>query len=90
MVLVHKTNSPLSVIGKLVKMVIAKVTCRHLSDKYLLSNQDFGFRHGRSISDMLMLYTTNWRDVLDSGQDTAVVALDTAGAFDRVWHEGLS
>ena len=38
---------------------------------------------------MLMLLTRNWQDALDNGLDTAVVALDIAGAFDRVWHGGL-
>nr|XP_027209623.1 uncharacterized protein LOC113803107 [Penaeus vannamei] len=29
------------------------------------------------------------QDALDANQDTLVIALDIAGAFDRVWHRGL-
>ena len=36
-----------------------------------------------------MLLITKWRDALNDGQDTVVVALDIAGAFNRVWHRGL-
>ena len=38
---------------------------------------------------MLLLLSRNWQDALDSGLDTLVIALDIAGAFDRVWHKGL-
>ena len=66
-----------------------EVICRHLRENNLLSNQQFGFRPGRSTSDLLLLLSKDWQDALDDGQDTLVVALDIAGAFDRVWHEGL-
>ncbi len=36
-----------------------------------------------------MLLTGGWQDALDGGLDTVVVALDIAGAFDRIWHRGL-
>ena len=36
-----------------------------------------------------MLLSRDWQDSLDNGLDTLVVALDIAGAFDRVWHAGL-
>lgn len=36
-----------------------------------------------------MLVTKGWQDTLDEGLDTVIVALDLAGAFDRVWHGGL-
>ncbi|XP_063879421.1 uncharacterized protein LOC135110724 [Scylla paramamosain] len=49
----------------------------------------FGFRPGPSTSDLLMLLTGRWQDALDGGLDSVVVALDIAGAFDRVWHGGL-
>ncbi len=63
--------------------------CRHLQDNYLLSDQQFRLRPGGFISDLLMLLTGGWQDNLDGGLDTVVVALDLAGAFDRIWHRGL-
>ena len=85
----YRPISLLSVVGKVFERIVAEVICRHLSENYLLSDQQFGFRPGRSTSDLLMLLTRNWQDALDDGQDTVVVALDIAGAFDRVWHGGL-
>ena len=97
---VHKRNSRanpknyrlislLSVVGKVFERVVTDVVCHHLRDNYLLSEQLFGFRLGRSTSDQLMLLTKKWQDAIDKGLDTVVVALDIAGAFDRVWHRGL-
>ena len=34
--------------------------------------------------------STLWHHSLDRGNDSFVIALDIAGAFDRVWHSGLS
>ena len=97
---VHKKNSRsdpknyrpislLSVVGKVFERIVAKVITRHLDDNHLLSHQQFGFRPGRSTSDLLLLLSRDWQDALDEGLDTLVVALDIAGAFDRVWHAGL-
>ncbi len=69
--------------------VVADVMCRHLQDNYLLSDQQFRLRPRGFISDHLMLLTGGWQDNLDGGLDTVVVALDLAGAFDRIWHRGL-
>ncbi|XP_063878077.1 uncharacterized protein LOC135110016 [Scylla paramamosain] len=97
---VHKRSSrsdrknfrPISltaVVGKVFERVVADVVCRHLQDNYLLPDQQFGLRPGRSTSDLLMVLTGGWHDALDGGLDTVVVALDITGAFDRVWHGGL-
>ena len=66
--------------------IVAQVVCR---ENYLFSDQQFRFRPGWSTSDLLMLLTKKWQDALDDGQNTVVVALDIAGAFDRIWHGGL-
>ena len=97
---VHKRNSRsdpknyrpislLSVVGKVFERIVAEVICSHLDDNHLLSDQQFGFRPGRSTSDLLLLLSRDWQDALDDSLDTIVVALDIAGAFDRVWHAGL-
>ena len=85
----YRPISLLSVMGKMFERIVAQVVCCHLSENYLLLDQHFGFRPGRSTSDVLMFLTRKWQDALDDGQDTVVVALDIAGAFDRIWHGGL-
>lgn len=67
----------------MLERIVADVVYRHFSDNYLLSDQQFGFRPGRSTPDLLMLLTGNWQNSLD-GLDTVVVAPDIAGAFNRV------
>lgn len=97
---VHKKNSRtepsnyrpislLSVMGKVLEQIVTGAICQHLSDNHLLSDRQFGFRHGRSTADLLLLLSKDWQDALEEGLDTLVVALDIAGAFDRVWHAGL-
>ena len=85
----YRPISLLSVVGKIFKRIVAREVCRHLSENYHLSDKQFGFRPGQSTSDLLMLLTVEWQDAFDDGQDTVVVALDIAGAFNRVWHRGL-
>lgn len=58
-------------------------------DNHLLSLNQFGFRQKSSTSDLLLKLTTKWNKSLDKGKYTYVIALDIAGAFDRVWHNGI-
>ena len=61
----------------------------HLEDNDILSNSQFGFRPGRSVSDQLLLaYDTVTRGY-DQGDIVDVLLLDFAKAFDKVSHEIL-
>ena len=84
-----RSISLLSAVGKVFEKMVAETMWRHLNQQNLLSPHQFGFRPGRSTSDLLLLLSQEWQDTLDEGLDTLVVALDIAGAFDRVWHTGL-
>ena len=85
----YRPISLLSVVGNVFERIVAQVVCCHLSENYLLSNQQFGFRPRRPTSDLQMLLTKKWQDVLDDGQDTVIVALDIASALNRMWYVGL-
>ena len=85
----YRPISLLSVMSKLLEKVIAEQLTRHLDEHHLLSTNQYGFRKGRSASDLLLLLSRTWHDALDSGRPSLVIALDIAGAFDRVWHKGL-
>ena len=85
----YRPISLLSIISKMFEKIIAEDLLQHLEDHNLLSNKQFGFRSSRSTTDLLLLLAKNWQDEMDAGNDTLVVALDIAGAFDRVWHRGL-
>ena len=68
---------------------MASSITEHLETNRLLSLKQFGFRKERATSDILLQMTSKWNSSLDHGIDTYVIALDIAGAFDRVWHAGL-
>ena len=85
----YRPISLLSVVSKLLERVIAEQLTQHLEDHHLLSPRQFGFRKRRSASDLLLLLTKAWQDSLDSSRPSLVIALDIAGAFDAVWHNGL-
>ena len=81
--------SLLSVVGKVFESIISAKITTFLDSHHLLNSRQFGFRQGRSAADLLLLHSAAWNNSLDRGEDTFVVALDIAGAFDRVWHQGI-
>ena len=85
----YRPVSLVSVVGKVLEGIIARRLTAHLEHHHLLSTRQFGFRKGRSSADLNLLLVSKWSDALDQGTPTAVLALDIAGAFDRVWHAAL-
>ena len=85
----YRPISLLSAVSKILERVIAEQLTQHLEENHLVSPRQHGFRKGRSASDLLLLLAESWHDALDSGRPSLVIALDIAGAFDRVWHKGL-
>lgn len=85
----YRPVSLLSVLGKIYEKIIVKKMTTFFDDNHLLSLKQFGFRQKRSTSDLLLKLTTKWNKSLDKGKYTYVIALDIAGAFDRVWHNGI-
>lgn len=65
--------------------IIASNLTRHLESQHLLNARQFI----RSSADLNLLLASEWSDALDQGRPTPVLALDIAGAFDRVWHAAL-
>ena len=62
---------------------------KHFEENDVLSNSQFGFRPGRSVTDQLLLaYDTVTRGY-DQGDIVDVLLLDFAKAFDKVSHEIL-
>ena len=77
-------------VSKTFERVIWEQVTKFLDENHhLLSLRQFGFRKGRSTSDLLLLLSKSWHDSLDAGRPSLVIALDIAGAFDTGWHRGL-
>ena len=85
----YRPISLLSVIGKIFEKILAAKLSKFFEDHHLLSTRQFGFMPNRSAADLLLTMATGWNKNLDSAKDTFVIALDIAGAFDRVWHKGI-
>ncbi len=85
----YRPISLLSVVSKIFERIISEQLTRFLDEHHLQSSKQFGFRKGRSTSDLLLLLSKSWQDSLDAGRPSLVIALDIAGAFDTVWHQGL-
>ncbi|XP_063853834.1 uncharacterized protein LOC135096332 [Scylla paramamosain] len=70
--------------SKVLEEIIAERLTSQLDSQHLLSPRQFGFRMGRSAADLNLLLTNDWSNALDQGRRTAILALNIAGAFDRV------
>ena len=86
----YRPISLLSVLGKLYEKIIVEKMSAFFDDNQLISTKQYGFRKSRSTSDLLLQLTSEWNATLDKREYTYVIALDIAGAFDRVWHKGLT
>ena len=86
----YRPISLLSVVGKLYEKIIVQRMSAFFDDNQLISSKQYGFRKQRSTSDLLLQLTSEWNATLDKREYTYVIALDIAGAFDRVWHQGLT
>ena len=85
----YRPISLLSSVGKIYEKVLVNRMTKFFDLNHLLNTRQFGFRSQRSASDLLLQLSSTWNKALDAGKDTFVIALDIAGAFDRVWHKGI-
>ena len=53
-------------------------------------DRQYGFRHGRSTGDLVVLLTYCWIAAIESKEEGLVISLDWAAkAFYQVWHGAL-
>ncbi|CAH2084689.1 unnamed protein product [Euphydryas editha] len=78
-----------SLLSKVMERVINTKLLRYLEEHDLISDRQYGFRHGRSTGDLLVYLTHRWASAIESQGEALAVSLDMAKAFDRVWHRGL-
>ena len=86
----YRPVSLLSVLSKILEKLIASRIQSHIEKHHLLSERQFGFRKHHSTADLHLLMSSEWEEALDKGKRVCVLTLDIEGAFDRVWHKGLS
>ena len=75
---------------KVFETVINRQVVNYLELNDLLSSSQFGFRRGLGTSDLLTAQQHNWATTVGKGGAVRVLAVDIAGAFDRVSHPVLA
>ena len=85
----YRPVSLLSVVSKVMEKVINTTLMNHLEKKRLLSQHQFGFRTGLSAADLLTHLSHQWLSCMNTGGAVRTLAVDIAGAFDKVSHLGV-
>lgn len=85
----YRPISLISNIAKVFEKLCKKQLLAYLEDNKLLSNNQFGFRSGRSTADAIASLTEELSAILDKGEKPLAVFLDLAKAFDTVSHTRL-
>ena len=60
-----------------------------LESNNVFSTRQFGFRHGHSAADLLTSLHHQWLHTAGEKGAARILAIDIAGAFDRVSHPGV-
>ena len=85
----YRPVSLLSVVSKVMETITNRQIMNFLESNSILSTRQFGFRRGLGTSDLLTKLHGEWSRAAGSGGFAHVLAIDIAGAFDKVSHTGL-
>lgn len=80
----YRPIAVLSVISKIIEKLINNRIKKYLTSKNLLSNNQYGFRDGRSTEEAVLALTENISKHLDKAKKTLCIFLDLKKAFDTV------
>ena len=85
----YRPVSLLSICSKVMEDIVNHQLVNYLEKYQLLSNRQFGFRRGLGTADLLTALQHQWVCTVGEGGCVQVLAVDIAGAFDKVSHPGL-
>ena len=85
----YRPVSLLPILSKIKESIVNRQVVKYLERHKLLPDSQYGFRHGRGTADVLTVLQNEWAQTVADGGCVPVVAVDIAGAFDRVSHVGL-
>lgn len=85
----YRPVSLLCVISKVMETIVNRRLMNYLETNEILAKMQFGFRRRLGTSDLLTLVQHKWASTLAHGGEVHAMALDIAGAFDKVSHSGL-
>lgn len=85
----YRPVSLLSILSKVMESIVNRQVMNFLEKHEVLSPRQFGFRRGLGTADLLTKLHGEWARAAGSGGAVHVLAIDIAGAFDKVSHAGL-
>ena len=85
----YRPISLLSIISKVMEAIVNRTIVNFLEKEDLLSAHQFGFRRKLGTSDLLTLLQHEWSSAIASHGAVHALAIDIAGAFDKVAHRGV-
>ena len=85
----YRPISLTSVCCKTLEKIIATALYDHFSQHQIFSDEQFGFRQGKTVDDQLLLVYNDVSFWLDSGFAVDVILFDFSKAFDVVCHNTL-
>ena len=85
----HRGISLTCILSKVMEKIVHEQVTDYLTECGALSEDQYGFRKGRSSSDLLLTAVDDWCLAKDAKQYTAVALVDLSKAFDCVRHDLL-
>ena len=85
----YRPISLLPILSKVMEAIVNRALRKFLESNNILSQSQYGFRSRLGTQDVLTLLNSQWGRVAASGGAVRVIAVDVAGAFDRVSHTGV-
>ena len=78
-----------SVVCKLLEGIVRDAVVAHMKNNWLFSDDQHGFRAGRSCTTQLLVTLEHWTSLLDEGHVIDAIHFDLKKAFDSVAHQSL-
>ena len=85
----YRPISLLNTMSKLAEKVTLFDLQRHIKQNQIIRKEQFGFRESHSTIQQVVRVVDNIISNRNKNQSTALLLIDLAKAFDKVWHEGL-
>lgn len=85
----YRPVSLLSIVSKIMETIINRQIVNHLERHIVLSPRQFGFSRGLGTADLLTALHHECSGIVGRNGIARLVAVDIAGAFDKVSHTGI-
>ena len=79
----------LCILAKVIETIINRTIPNFLESKNVFAKRQFEFRHGHRVADLLSSLHHRWLHTAREKGAAGILAIDIAGAFDRVSHPGV-